>query len=179
MITYSRCKTFSELDQILILQKTNLPQALSEDEQQAEGFVTVHHDFDLLKAMNDACPHTIAKDGDKVVGYALSMHPKFGDEIEVLVPMFAEIEKAIADMEEYQNYVVMGQVCIDITYRKQGIFRKLYESMKEFLIPPYSCIITEVDHRNKRSLEAHRAIGFETLHTYHFGGRDWELIVLT
>ena len=96
MITYTRCTKISELEQILILQKTNLPQSLSENEQQSEGFVTVHHDFDLLKRMNDACPHTIAKDGDKVVGYALSMHPKFGNEIEVLVPMFTEIEKAIA-----------------------------------------------------------------------------------
>lgn len=179
MITYTRCTKISELEQILILQKTNLPQSLSENEQQSEGFVTVHHDFDLLKRMNDACPHTIAKDGDKLVGYALSMHPKFGNEIEVLVPMFTEIEKAIALSENYTNYVVMGQVCIDIAYRKQGIFRKLYESMREFLIPPFSCIITEVDHKNKRSIQAHLAIGFKTLQTYHFGGRDWELIVLT
>ncbi|MBX2828433.1 MAG: GNAT family N-acetyltransferase [Flavobacteriaceae bacterium] len=179
MITYKRCATLSELEQILILQKTNLPESLSPYEQQAEGFVTVHHDFDLLKRMNDACPHTIAKDGDKVVGYALSMHPKFGNEIEVLVPMFDEIEKAIAGSQAYQNYVVMGQVCIDIAYRRQGIFRKLYQAMKEFLIPPYSCIITEVDHKNKRSMEAHLAIGFTRLHTYDFDGREWELIVLS
>ncbi|GAB5398674.1 MAG: hypothetical protein Aureis2KO_02590 [Aureisphaera sp.] len=179
MITYCRCTETSELEQILALQQQNLPQSLSEKERLNEGFVTVHHDFDLLKRMNDACPHTIAKDGDKVVGYALSMHPKFGKEIEVLVPMFTEIDKAISQKKDYANYMVMGQVCIDRAYRKRGIFRKLYESMKEFVVPPFSCIITEVDRKNERSLNAHLAIGFETIYSYHFDGRDWELIAFS
>ncbi len=179
MITYTLCTQKTELEQILALQKANLPLSVSESEQQVEGFVTVHHDFDLLKRMNDACPHTIAKDGDKVVGYALSMDPQFGNDIEVLVPMFAQIEKAIASSSQYVHYLVMGQVCIDKAYRKRGIFRKLYETMKEKHIPPYSCVITEVDHKNQRSLQAHLAIGFAALSTYHSGGQDWELIVLS
>jgi hypothetical protein len=54
---------------------------LSEDEIEVEGFVTVMHDFDILKKMNKACAHSIAKDGNKVAGYALAMTRDFRDEI--------------------------------------------------------------------------------------------------
>ncbi len=174
MITYKTASTSKELQQILLLQQANLPQAVSSLEKQTEGFVTVHHDFDILNRMNDACPHIIAKDQEKVVGYALCMHPKFGNEIEVLKPMFSEINKVFSE-----KYIVMGQVCIDKAYRKQGIFRKLYETMKEVVIPEYSTIITEVDTTNIRSLEAHYAIGFKRLSNYKASGRDWKLIHLS
>ena len=133
--------------------------------------------------MNDECPHIIAKKDDTVVGYALCMHPKFGESIEMLKPMFAEIETTLRDSSHSfgmtnENYIVMGQICIDKHYRKQGIFRKLYEHMKAEVISPFSAIITEVDCKNKRSLDAHYAIGFQKLKSYHSGGQDWELIYL-
>ena len=175
MISFKTATSQNELEQILALQKANLPMAVSKEEQQAEGFVTVHHDFDILKRMNEACAHTLAKDGEKVVGYALSMHPKFGDEIEVLRPMFKQIRDHLpTDV----SYVIMVQICIDKAYRKQGIFRKLYEAMKEHVNPEFEAIITEVDTRNVRSLYAHHAVGFRLLHRYYADGRDWELIIL-
>ena len=64
---------------------------------------------DMLKEMNHACPHIIAESNGKVVGYALCMHPQFADTIEVLKPMFYEINKILPKTE---NYLVMGQICI-------------------------------------------------------------------
>ena len=52
MIQYSITKTALDLQQILALQKANLPNNLSEAEIQTQGFVTVSHDFDLLADMN-------------------------------------------------------------------------------------------------------------------------------
>lgn len=184
MITYHRASTVDELHQILALQQENLPTALSEEIQKREGFVTVHHDFDLLKRMNDACPHIIATDGERLVGYTLCMHPKFGDEIEVLRPMFKEIHRLINDPKTSfklttDNFIVMGQVCIDANYRKQGIFRKLYETMLVEIRPQFESIITEVDQKNARSLKAHYAIGFKLLSRYSSEGHQWELISLS
>ncbi len=175
MIQYKTASTKEELEQILALQKTNLPNSLSSEEKQNEGFVTVHHDFDLLKRMNEACPHIIATQGKKVVGYALCMHPKFGDEIEVLKSMFAEIENI---SKPFNSFVIMGQVCVDKDYRKQGLFRKLYNKMQEETSKRFDAIVTEVDATNDRSVQAHYAIGFKTLSKYKGDGRDWELIYL-
>ena len=70
MITYHRAKTNEELQEILELQKQNLRHLITEEQKQKEGFVTLQHDFEILKKMNDACAHCIAKQDQKVVGYA-------------------------------------------------------------------------------------------------------------
>ncbi|WP_114491133.1 GNAT family N-acetyltransferase [Candidatus Ulvibacter alkanivorans] len=178
MIHYVRVTNPEELQQILELQQENLPTALSSEEKQQEGFVTVHHTLDLLTRMNERCAHILAKDGDTVVGYALCMHKDFGEEIEILKPMIQEIERVIALDDTINNYIIMGQICIAKAYRGQGIFRKLYEMMRIAVIPKFETIITEVDTDNRRSLAAHNAIGFKTLSRYRAEGKNWWLIYL-
>ena len=175
MIGYKRATRKYELEQILQLQRDNLPSVVSEEIKKTEGFVTVHHDFDILNRMNEACPHIIATNDEMVVGYTLCMHPKFGDEIEVLKPMFAEITRILGTDEKY---IAMGQVCVAKAYRRQGIFRNLYNYMLDEIKPEFNCIITEVDCKNTRSLKAHYGIGFKLLSRYQSGGHDWELIRL-
>lgn len=172
-LIYTTATTNEELIQILSLQQMNLKSAVSSDEMEKEGFVTVHHTLDVLTRMNNACPHIIAKDDDKVVGYALSMTDDFKDEISVLRPMFTELENV-----NIQNFITMGQICVAKTHRKMGIFRGLYNAMKIASYPKYDAIITEVDSTNSRSLGAHYAVGFEKICTYSSLGQDWELISL-
>ncbi|MCK0188751.1 GNAT family N-acetyltransferase [Arenibacter sp. F20364] len=169
------CTKDGQLQQILSLQQKNLITNVSSGEKEKEGFVTVSHSLQQLADMNAACPHIVALDQEKVVGYALCMHPSFGNDIEVLKPMFLEIASVVP---ETKSYIAMGQICIDKEYRRQGIFRKLYETMKNAVHPEFNSIITEVDATNLRSLEAHYAVGFRDLKTYHAGGQDWKLIVL-
>ncbi len=172
-INYKRADSNEELNQILELQRANIPSVISEEESKTEGFVTVHHNFDILKAMNDRCPHVIAKSNDNVVGYTLCMLKEFKADIEVLKPMFQQIEACLNNDE---TYVIMGQVCVDKGFRKQGIFRGLYEYMKQELRLDFDMIITEVDVANTRSLDAHYTIGFKLLQSYQSNGQDWALI---
>ncbi|WP_149303930.1 GNAT family N-acetyltransferase [Pareuzebyella sediminis] len=176
MITYGRVHSKKELHQILALQRKNLPMAISQLEREREGFVTVVHTFEMLEKMNDACPHLIAKSQGQVVGYALCMHPKFAEDIEVLRPMFKEIN---ALFPKVVDYMAMGQICIEKKYRKKGIFRMLYRTMLDVLRPEYSTIITEVDSTNERSLQAHYAIGFKNLNVYRSGNREWQIVELS
>nr|WP_155600075.1 GNAT family N-acetyltransferase [Zobellia amurskyensis] len=172
--TYTTASTDKELKQILDLQQRNLSSTISLQEKEQEGFVTVEHTFEVLKAMNDVCPHIIAKSGDAVVGYALCMHPKFADEIEVLKPMFKELDSMPSQIT---SYIAMGQICIDKAFRKQGIFRKLYETMQLKTQESFNCIITEIDATNARSLQAHYAIGFRKLTTFESDGQKWEIVI--
>ncbi|WP_299531042.1 GNAT family N-acetyltransferase [Ulvibacterium sp.] len=177
MVIYKRTSIEDELLQILELQKRNLSESLSRQEKYTEGFVTVSHSLDQLRKMHQVCPHIIAKDKDKdkVIGYALCMHPRFAEIIAVLRPMFQEIKTVLSEGEKY---MVMGQICIDKAYRKKGVFRKLYQTMKSTLFPDYPTIITEVDTENQRSLEAHYAVGFKDLKKYRSVDQEWQLILL-
>lgn len=174
-ITYHRASTDEELNQILKLQKDNLPQKLSVSEKENEGFVTVHHTFEVLKGMHNVCPHIIAKHNNTVIGYALSMTTDFKTKIPVLAPMFLEIESVIS---KNTSYIIMGQICISKTYRKQGVFRGLYQFMSQELKHEFNTIITEVDAKNTRSLHAHKAIGFKNLKRYNSQNQLWEIMSL-
>lgn len=77
--------------------------------------------------MNDACPHTLAMDGEQVVGYALTMLESFRNEIPILTPMFETADRLLPT----KNYLAMGQICIDKPYRGQGLFKGLYRFYKE------------------------------------------------
>jgi ribosomal protein S18 acetylase RimI-like enzyme len=158
-VSYSLSKTTDELRGILDLQQRNLKSKLSSDEIAKEGFVTLQHDMHILKSMNDACPHHIAKDGERIVGYALSMQKEFREDIELLRPMFQKIDVLAPNV----NYITMGQICIDKEYRGQGIFRGLYQFMQSQLNTKFDVLITEVSKHNLRSLNAHKAVGFENL----------------
>ncbi|UII74479.1 GNAT family N-acetyltransferase [Flagellimonas sp. HMM57] len=175
MVTYKQASTDTELEQILLLQQQNLPKNLTHKEIDSEGFVTVQHSLEILKEMNDEHGHIIAIENDIVIGYALCMHPKFANTINILKPMFKEISKTI---EIKTKYMVMGQICIAKPYRRQGIFKGLYSKMKRTLPKDLDCIITEVDASNQRSLHAHKAIGFTELKRYKTTTKEWSLIVL-
>ena len=175
MVSYKQADTLEELEQILDLQHRNLSKNITQEESTKEGFVTVEHTMDILKAMNDVCGHIIAIENDVVVGYALCMHPKFGSSIEILKPMFVEINIA---MREKENYMVMGQICVAKSHRGNGIFRNLYLTMKAKLPKGFDLIITEVDGKNKRSLAAHYAVGFEELKVYLNDDKEWHIIIL-
>lgn len=175
MIQYTKALTSEDLNQILELQKMNLPKGLSDEEKLKEGFVTAYHTFEILKEMNDACAHTLAKLDDKVIGYALSMTKGFGNKIEVLKPMFDEISKVVTK----DDFIVMGQICIDKNFRGKGVFRGLYNYMRTSVCQGvFNRIITEIDTNNIRSINAHKAIGFEDLFDYKSGDNNWRVVVL-
>lgn len=171
-IQYTRATTIDELEQILRLQKKNASSSLSFDENEKEGFVSISHSLNVLKRMNNACPHIIAKDSSLVVGYALAMPPIFRNEIPMLTPMFETVDVLLAE----KKYIVMGQVCIDKNYRKKGIFKGMYSFYKEQLQNEYDCLLTKVATENSRSLNAHLSVGFQILKTQTTNDVSWELL---
>ena len=174
MIAYKQANSKKEIRQILTLQQQNLPKNLSETEKKEQGFLTVEHSFDLLWKMNCDFPHTLAMEDEKVIGYALSMTPNFAQDIDVLKSMFDEINKYI----KAKDFIVMGQICIAKTHRGQGVFKGLYQKMLVFTQERFNTIITEVDTKNERSMNAHKAVGFKELSRHSSDGRDWSLIML-
>ena len=173
MVRYKQAESQEELEQILRLQQSNLARNISLEESEREGFVTVEHDMESLSAMNRVCGHIIATESGNLIGYALCMHPRFADHIEVLRPMFTELERFVPKLS---GHLIMGQVCVAKGHRGKGVFRMLYRTMKDCLPKGFDSIITEVDGNNKRSQVAHAAIGFQTIRIYHHQGKEWHIL---
>lgn len=179
-ITYTVAATDSDLYGILQLQRDNLATTISRAEALEEGFVTVEHNFPLLKQMNSPYPHIIAKVDDQVVGYTLVMLHALRDEIPVLVPMFEQIDQIEFEghLLKDSRYFIMGQVCIAKGYRGRGVFQGLYEEMARRMCSDFQYIITEVSLRNQRSLRAHHKVGFQTIKEFRSDdGEDWIIVL--
>lgn len=169
-----------DLRQILELQKINLPANITAQESQEQGFVTVRHTEELLRAMDEAEPQIIAKDGDLVVGYALVMLASFRERVQVLVPMFELLDTLIQDGRSLANskYYVVGQVCVAKSHRGQGIVEGMYAQHKRQMSGRYDYVVTEIATRNQRSLRAHARVGFQTIHQYTApDGEDWDIVL--
>jgi len=169
-----------DLHGIIELQKNNLPVNLTSEEISSQGFVTVIHSLPQLEKMNTIEQHVICKDGNKVIAYLLAMTDKSKDDLPVLIPMFKMFNniryrgKMISDY----HYIVVGQVCVDKSYRGQGILDRCYGEYKNIFSKKYDFAITEIVTTNLRSLNAHRRIGFKEIQ--RFKGPDnieWSIVI--
>ena len=179
-LLYVTASTEDELQQILALQRTNHSSTLvGSPKKLSDGFVTVMHTLGLLTQMNKAVPQVIARDEDKVIGYALVMLKSFASMIPILQPMFdrlATITYGGVSITDYKFYV-MGQICIDERYRGRGVFDSLYNKHKELLQSDYELCVTSVSTRNQRSMRAHERVGFETVNTFVDSTDEWNILV--
>jgi len=180
MITITTVQSDADVQGIPALQQANLRKNVPIDVQLDQGFVTVEHDPAVLARMNQAAPSIIAKDGDKVVGYALTMLPEFGTDVPELLPLFSLInsltytDKPLRDFAWY----VMGQVCVGEGYRGQRVFDRMFDHHREVYSNHYQLLITDISANNTRSLRAHARVGFEPLHEFYDPtiGETWVVV---
>ena len=180
MIEFATSKSRDELLGILNLQKKNLSDALTKDEIISQGFVTVNHSYDQLKNLNDIENHIIAKDNGKVIAYLLAMTQQSRSDIPVLVPIFERFEKIsfLNKLISDYNYIVVGQVCVDKSYRGKGILDNCYAAYKNQFANKYDFAVTEIASTNLRSLNAHKRVGFLEIDTYHSHNKtEWRIVL--
>jgi ribosomal protein S18 acetylase RimI-like enzyme len=164
----------AELQQILELQRRNLPRNLTERDMAENGFVTVEHTPDVLRRMHALVPSIVAKDGDELAGYALVMPVECRSFVPILEPMFHRLE-ALGMFQ--RRFYAMGQICVAAAYRGRGVFDQLYRAHRDHLRGRFDAVVTEVSVRNTRSLRAHLRVGFEELERYRDATDEWVLLV--
>lgn len=143
---------------------------------------TVRHDFDVLLAMNRESPSVIAKSGEQVCGYCLMMPRTFRSRVPELDPMFETLEQLAwrgVRLASSSRWFVMGQVCVAAGFRGRGVFDGMYRTLRDVYSADFDWVITEISHRNGRSLRAHRRVGFQTLlcHDAPAAAERWEVVV--
>lgn len=178
-ITLARKKT--ELRQIIELQKANLRETVGDDVAADQGFVTAVHKPEVLAEMNAAAASVIAKDGTKVVGYALTMLRRFADDVPALTELFSWQDNGIYKGKRVgdTNYLAMGQVCVAEEARGQRLVDRMYRYMRGCYSIHYPYLVTAIDARNTRSRRVHERIGFEVLdeRKSEQTGKDWLIVI--
>lgn len=130
--------------------------------------------------MNTLEQSIIAKANGTVIGYLLAMTRESKSDIPILIPMFNAFDDVIyhkKKISEYK-YLVVGQVCIAEDWRGQGILDNCYTEYKRHFRDKYDFAITEILDKNKRSINAHKRIGFEDVHSYPAPeGNEWKIVL--
>jgi ribosomal protein S18 acetylase RimI-like enzyme len=167
--TVGLAKSDADLEGILVLQRASRPPT-------ADGFVTVQHTLDILRAMHALGPSVVARDATgAVVGYALVMPRETRALIPILEPMFAKLDVLVPSGV---RWYVMGQVAVAPSHRGSGVFDAMYAEHRARYRDRFDIVITEVATRNTRSIRAHERVGFTTLEVYRDATDEWALIAL-
>jgi len=166
------------LDEVLALQRRNLPRLLTPEEARDQGFVTLEHTRAALETLHAAMPSIVARADGPLLGYALAMARECRNVMPVLVPMFEVLDQLgtpggpLADRRWY----VMGQVCVAREARGTGVLEALYAAHRQAYSGRFDLLVTEIAERNPRSLRAHARVGFQELHRYRDATDAWVVV---
>ena len=132
MISIGKVENYSDLLQIRELNQNNLINNLSRKDELEYGFVTLNYNMELLKDVNKIQKSIVARDNDKIVGYAIvidktvyGLHKLFDDLIDRLSTISFNSKKL-----KNVNYALVGQLCIKKEYRGMGIVKKMISETK-------------------------------------------------
>lgn len=178
-IEYITANSQEHINGILELQQKNLPQNLSKEQQQKQGFVFAKHSVNVLEKMIALEPQFIAVRDNKVVGYNLSMPKETVVFIPELAPIFIEFDRIQFEGKAISayRYIVGGQVCVDYDCRGNGVANQLYGNMKTELTGKYEICVTAISERNTISLNAHAKRGFQVAGKFDDGNEPWNIVV--
>lgn len=168
-----------ELAGIRALQTVNLRKNLKDSEADGQGFLIAEYSQDFLRRMNESQPSVIAVDGDRVVGYALAATRAVQAGHPLLADLFQQIDQLSFRGEALKDvdYVVVGQLCVAKECRGMGLVGKLYGRFRDAMRSSFQYAITDVARANRRSLQAHLKTGFQVIHSIHFDGLEWDVIL--
>ncbi len=122
----------------------------------------------------------VAKDGEKVVGYALVSTKAIMGQHALLDDLFHVLDELSfnnASLRDKNAYVLVGQLCVGKGYRGLGLVQKMYHYFKDNLQQEFKYLITDVATENQRSLKAHIKTGFQVIHTIDYGGVQWDIVL--
>lgn len=170
--------TYEELQQILDLQKQNLPKNITAEELRSQGFVTFQHDLSILQQFHELAPSVIVKDDDKVIAYALTVVNEARHIFPPMESMFQLLETLQWKGHPFNTYryYEMGQICVCKDYRGKGVFEMLYQQHKTSYSDCYDLLVTKISTNNHRSLRAHEKVGFKTILTEKDELDEWIVV---
>lgn len=178
-VEVTRVSSPNEIIGIRDLQALNLKQNITAEEAIEQGFLTAAYTIEYLQEMNAVFPSIIAKDGDKVIGYALVTTKDIRKGHDLIEGLFDAIDACEYNGQLLKdvNYVVVGQLCVAKEYRGQDLVQELYGHFRDCLSSEFTYLVTDVAKANVRSLKAHKKRGFQVINELTYGGFGWDIVL--
>jgi hypothetical protein len=169
----------SDFPRILALQKDNLIQNLSSQDQR-DGFLSIEYSHDQLERFNNELGIFIAIDNDSLSGYLIAQSMDFAPQsplIDAMVRRFPGVQYQPIPLSGYRTFIY-GPVCINRQSRGQGVLEGLFNAMLQALKEQYDVGVAFVSELNSRSLHAHQdKLGMEIVDEFEFNGQKyWTLV---
>lgn len=163
---------------ILRLQSANRLEQLSEEEKK-QGFIASNFTSEALDTINKALGILIAVSDDEVVGFVcmcppeeLSNHPV----IQTMLSIFRQRQFNGKPLNQ-QRIFIYGPVCIDKKRRGQGILKKLFAGVNDFVQLHYDAGVAFINANNPHSLSAHvDGLKMTALTPFDCDGERYQLI---
>jgi hypothetical protein len=178
MLTAKLVTTSREIQQIAALSNANLSTNISQVTKAKEGFVSWVYTPEILQTLHAIAPSVIVMDGDILAGYALTLTPECLASYPPAIPSYEHASTLTHNGISLgsQRFYIMGQICVALPYRGQGLVDTLYAGHKKFYSPQYDLLVTEIATTNPRSLKAHQKVGFQVIDTHHDPQGHWDVV---
>ena len=169
--------TVQDIPAVLALLKANHADNVAD---KSNGFVTTNITEEQMAALIlNENGVTIAKDGDKIVAFALAASWKFWSMWPFFVNMINELPKFSFEGESLstENTYQYGPVCVDSAYRGSGVFEQVFAASLASMQDRYPLMATFINMVNPRSYAAHtRKAGMEEVGRFDYNQNHYYLM---
>lgn len=160
---------------LLLHSKYQVDTILEEDKK--DGFVTTSFTKEqMVKLIKEENGLFIAKDGDRIVAYAMAASWSFWSGWPIFKYMIDNLDKFeyAGSKLTVENSYQYGPVCIDKEYRGSGVLERLFEFSREVMSKRFSVLITFINKINLRSYNAHtKKVGLEVINEFEFNNNQY------
>ncbi|MEC5165708.1 hypothetical protein RCH18_001440 [Flavobacterium sp. PL11] len=170
--------SLNDIDGVLALQDLYLVSNLSDEEKKA-GFVTTPFTIAQLTAVIESQNLFIAIDHTKIIGYIFtgswdffSQWPIFTHMISLL-PELHFLDFKFTTINSFQY----GPICIDKSYRSQGVIKPFFEFMRSHMESKYPLSLTFINKNNIPSTKAHTIkLQWTIISDFKFNSNDYLIL---
>lgn len=178
MITVTQA-TIKDIDGVLALLKANHVNSMTEEEKK-NGFVTTNMTVEqMTRLIEQENGVTVAKDGEKVVAFALAASWDYWKEWPFFQNMITLLPENIYNGEPLstQNSYQYGPVCVDKDYRGKGIFEQVFFASLANMEKRFPYMATFVNKVNPRSFAAHiRKAKLDEVSSFSYNNNNYWLL---
>ena len=161
------------------LAAANYEQNLSPTDRQ-QGFISAKYTLQQIANIASDLGIIVARDNDRVVGFACASRLNSDDQPSIVKNMIAEFDRIGFQGRPLADYKIFlyGPACVGLAYRGRGLLRELYQGIKREATGKYDLGSAFVDEDNPRSLKAHaKSLGMSEVGRFTHDERSYRMLV--
>jgi|TARA_B100001964_G_scaffold168210_1_gene184848 hypothetical protein len=171
---------FTDIQDILCVQRKNLASAVSDDEKARQGFVTLETSEELLGDIISNEGIIVARCGNKLAGYLIPITVRRSAIFPLFLPLaeqfrFMRYDGRVIDMHKV---CILAQICIDKEFRNGESLQAIHQVTRNHLGKKYDIGVALISSTNPRSLAANtKKAGMTDVGQYVSRGITWHVVV--